>query len=213
MINCTFCAAFTPGGDRAQWNQPLAETENFVVVPSLGSLVEGWLLMVPKDHYISMGALPPGLRIEADSLEQRVMRSLRRRYAAPIVAFEHGPSAASHGTGCGVDHAHLHIVPTACDLLEYARPLVPASVHWTVCDPSGEWDLRSAAYQAGQDYLYLKGNCGPSVVATCEDFGSQIFRRALSRYLGIEDEYNWRTHARIDTVRRTVENLIADLAA
>jgi ATP adenylyltransferase len=213
MIDCTFCAAFTPDSDRVQWNQPLVETKNFVVVPSLGSLVEGWLLIVPKDHYISMGALPTGLRSEADSLEQRIMQLLRLRYAEPINIFEHGPSAEKHGTGCGVDHAHLHVVPTACDLLEYARPLVPASAQWTACAPGGEWDLRRTAYDAGQDYLYLKPGDGRAVVATCEDFGSQVFRRALSSYLGIEDEFNWRTNPRIEIVCRTIENLSANLAA
>jgi ATP adenylyltransferase len=213
MIDCTFCAEMSAGSDGAQWNQPLAETKNFVVVPSLGSLVEGWLLIVPKIHHISMGALPTGLRQEADDLERRVSRLLDLEYRRPIVVFEHGPSAAKHGTGCGVDHAHLHLVPTGCDVLKYAQPFVPASASWRIAGPDSGWDLRTRAYKSGQDYLYLKPHDDEALVAVCEDFGSQVFRRAISAYVGIEQEFNWRDYPRIDTVLRTIKTLQSALNA
>ena len=43
--------------DLVSYNVRLYETENFAVIPSLGSIVEGWLLIIPKKHYLSYGYL------------------------------------------------------------------------------------------------------------------------------------------------------------
>lgn len=213
MTDCTFCAELNKGSDRARWNRPLAMTEHFVVVPSLGSLVEGWVLIVPKDHFLSMGAMRVGLRSEIDTLEQRIKDSLHAQYGKPVIAFEHGPSAAKHGTGCGVDHAHLHLVPTECDVLKYALPLVPGPTTWACSGKDNGWAARTEAYNNGQDYLYLKPDGKEPVIASSSDFGSQVFRRAISKYLGRESEFNWRDHPRIDTVLQTIQTLGPALAA
>ncbi len=38
------------------WDQVLLETANFVVVPTIGAIVEGWLLVVSKEGLVCMGA-------------------------------------------------------------------------------------------------------------------------------------------------------------
>ena len=113
MTKCKICDALKVRVGREPWNEPLIETRNFVVIPSLGALVEGWVLVVPKEHRISMGALPAELRAEVENIERRVRRILRQRYGKPIVAFEHGPSGENHGTGCGVDMHTCTFFPSA----------------------------------------------------------------------------------------------------
>ena len=204
MADCILCSELAVSAERAPWNAPLVETENFVVVPSLGALVEGWLLIVPKAHHISYGALPFDLRLEADALEAQTHDLLESQYGKPVVAFEHGPSAAKHGTGCGVDHAHLHLVPIECDLLATVRPFVPSTAEWKVC----HWAERVDAYQSGLDYLYLKRPGSGGLITIANDFGSQVFRKAISSHLGIDGEFSWRDYPRIETVTRTMEALI-----
>jgi diadenosine tetraphosphate (Ap4A) HIT family hydrolase len=208
MIDCKLCSELKAETGRAPWNEPLIETENFVVIPSLGALIEGWLLVVPKEHHISMGALPIALRSEADDLERRTRALLKKQYEKPIIAFEHGPSAAKHSTGCGVDHAHLHLLPLDCDLLKYVRPFVPIFLEWRTCD----WERLAETYRSGLDYLYLRSEGKTGLMAVSKDFGSQIFRRAVSLYLGVEGEFSWRDYPRISTVSRTVETLASALA-
>ena len=173
MNDCTLCAELAIRSGRASWNQPLIETKNFVVLPSLGALVEGWLLILPRRHVLSMGALSTRLQAEADELEGSTRSLLKARYGSRIVAFEHGPSAAKHGTGCGVDHAHLHVLPLNCDLLSYARRFVPTDLEWEPCD----WGGRSDAYRKGLDYLYLRQEGQSGLLAVSTDFGSQVFGR------------------------------------
>jgi ATP adenylyltransferase len=209
MNDCTLCAELATRSSRASWNQPLIETKNFVVLPSLGALVEGWLLILPKRHVISMGALPIHLREEAEELERSTRTLLKARYGRRIVAFEHGPSAAKHGTGCGVDHAHLHVLPLNCDLLSYTRPFIPTDLEWEPCG----WAERSDAYSKGLDYLYL-GQEGPrGLLAVSTDFGSQVFRKAIASYLGIVDQFSWRTYPQLETVAKTMQAISAALSA
>src|SRR5689334_5777564 len=54
---CRFCVDNVSISAVDPWDRPLLSTDNFYVVPSLGSLVEGWLLVIPKDHVISAAAL------------------------------------------------------------------------------------------------------------------------------------------------------------
>lgn len=200
MNDCTLCDELMRT-NRRFWNEPLVETANFVVLPSLGSLVEGWVLTVPKQHVISTGGLPPALRSELDTLTSQVRNVLREIYGKPIVEFEHGPSAAKHGTGCGVDHAHLHLVPIDCDLQSWATPFLPTGQDWL----HGGWTQREEAYRGGLDYLYLRKDDGQEFITVSADFGSQIFRRAIAEHLGIADRFNWRTNSELSTVRRTIE--------
>jgi len=200
MINCKICAEMRVKSGRQPWNEPLIETQNFVVIPSLGALVEGWVLVVPKKHQISMGALPIELRAEAEEIERQTRAVLRNRYEKPVVVFEHGPSAENHGTGCGVDHAHLHLVPIDCDLLTYVRPFVPTSVEWKACD----WDDLTKAHAAGLDYLYFRPEGQNGLMVVSQDFGSQVFRKAIASFLCLESEFSWRDHPQIEIVSRTI---------
>jgi ATP adenylyltransferase len=208
MINCRICDEMRAKSGRQPWNEPLIETENFVVMASLGALVEGWVLVVPKKHWISMGALPIELRAEAAEIERRIRAVLSNRYGKPVIAFEHGPSAENHGTGCGVDHAHLHLVPLECDLLSYVRPFVPAAVEWK----ASKWEDLAKAYTAGLDYLYLRQEGEHGLMAVSQDFGSQVFRKAVASFLCLDSQYSWRDHPRMETVSRTIGALTDALA-
>jgi ATP adenylyltransferase len=203
MAYCELCNQFKVKGGRDPWNEPLIASEHFMVIPSLGALVEGWVLVVPKEHYISMGALPTELQKEMDEVEFQARHVLRVSYRKPIVGFEHGPSDVKHGTGCGVDHAHLHLVPIDCDLLSHVRPFVSPSLEWKNCTREC---LRNA-YSAGMDYLFLQHEGQAPLIAISRDFGSQVFRKALSLFLGMENQFSWREHPRLETVKQTILTL------
>lgn len=50
--SCRFCGYLEEGADSfAQW-AIIAETEHLVAVPSVGPLIPGWLLVMPKEHVL-----------------------------------------------------------------------------------------------------------------------------------------------------------------
>ncbi|MGA2086413.1 MAG: hypothetical protein ABSG60_12945 [Terracidiphilus sp.] len=202
MNGCAFCSNSAFDDSPEDWNQPLLESRNFAVLPSLGALVEGWLLIVPKKHFISVGALPGALWSEFSALKSDVVHLSEELYG-PVCVFEHGPSAEKHQVGCGVDHAHLHVVPTALDLTSSVAPFLPIGARWT------DANLRNCrdAYERGKDYLYLEDQARRGQMVVHQRLGSQLFRRAIALEIGFDQEFNWREHPQFSNVRSTINTV------
>lgn len=204
MSACNLCSDLQSPTPVKAWNKSLFESQNFVALPSLGALVEGWVLLVPKRHFISFGAMPDSVLAEMSDFKSFVCSVLGQCYGT-LGAFEHGPSAASRTMGCGVDHAHLHLVPCQFDLLNEVTPYLPRGVTWT----NAGIEECQAAYRRGEDYLYLEQPIGSARIATHDRFGSQLFRRAIATRIGVWDQYNWRDHEQLTTVMATIERVRA----
>jgi ATP adenylyltransferase len=181
------------------YNLPLFENNNFSVLPSMGALVEGWLLLLPKKHFICVGALPESLALEFQQLKDVAAAFIQDVYGG-VSVFEHGPHRHNRKVGCGVDHAHLHILPSRFDLLSAVSPFVPESTRWLV---GGLPECR-AAYSESKDYLYLEQQIGNGSIAVHDSFGSQLFRRGIAHELGVPNEYNWREFPNLKNVERTI---------
>jgi diadenosine tetraphosphate (Ap4A) HIT family hydrolase len=104
---CRLCSL---GRDDISWNTVLWETVHFRVVPSKGGFVPGWLMIVPKAHVLSTAALADDQCDEFVELISFVGTQIARRFGNPTV-FEHGAVAEKSSFGCGIDHAHVHLVP------------------------------------------------------------------------------------------------------
>ena len=187
MKVCQLCDQLGCSNQSAEWNKPLFESPNFVVLPSLGALVEGWLLLVPKKHYICFGAMPSSLDFEMSKLKDFV-RSVLEQHYGQIWAFEHGPHKPNCDVGCSVDHAHLHLVPLKFDLVSAMDSFLPQAASWIEANPN---ECR-ASYGRGEDYLYLEHPTGKTQMISHSGIGSQLFRRAIAAQIGIPQQFNWR---------------------
>lgn len=198
--HCRLCKAITLGPAVERWNQQLMESPNFVVLPSVGAMVEGWLLIIPKDHYLSAAAMPYVLVEELHELKDDVAHILAPLFGS-IVAFEHGPSRPSCEIGCGVDHAHLHLVPFAGDLELLTRPQLPEDSVWEIISPADVTTFRDL------DYLYFEQPLGSARITAGLNYGSQVFRRAVAGFMHRTDEYNWREFPEYERVFSTIAKL------
>ena len=201
MNDCSLCLG-SRVGVRKPWNDPLFETRNFVALPSIGALVEGWLLLVPKRHFISLGELPDSMLSEMQDFKEFLCSILVACYGT-VSAFEHGPNAERRAAGCGVDHAHLHLAPIFFDLLAEVKPLLPTGITWV---PAGI-DVCKMTHLRGMDYLYLEQPIGSGHLVAHERLGSQLFRRAIASHLGIPEEYDWREYDQVPTVLATIQRM------
>ena len=108
MDACRFCS-IANGGEflKKPENTKIAENKAYFAISSVGALVEGWTLIVPKEHCCSMKALYSRncFRIFQQS-SQSINNSLW-----PVVAFEHDQIVKGSATSCGTNHAHIHFVP------------------------------------------------------------------------------------------------------
>lgn len=103
---------------RTRYDAIVAETDHFAVVPSLGSLVPGWLIVVPKFPLGRIADLDKDHRREFESLVARCIETVETEFGQTFI-FEHGGNEGSK-VSCGVDQAHLHIVPLDFDLITAA---------------------------------------------------------------------------------------------
>lgn len=202
MHTCHICSELKLNNPTNFWNIPLFESQSFVVLPSLGAIVEGWLLIVPKAHFICTGEMSDLLISEMIELKETICDVLDKNFG-PVVLFEHGPSKVACQIGCGVDHAHLHIVPCDFDLAEVAKPFLPSQVEWS---KATHQDCKKA-FQKGKDYLYIEQHIGQGRIITDQKFESQIFRKAIATQMGMPEMYNWREQQHLNNIKSTIEKL------
>lgn len=83
---------------------PLKETGNFWVVCDVYPLIEGHILIIPKQHLSCVGEYPDNLLAEFVKLYHRCSKFLKAEYGS-VVTFEHGI------IGQTVFHSHVHLFP------------------------------------------------------------------------------------------------------
>lgn len=92
-------------------NTIIEETEYFYILPTLGSLVDGYILIVTKRHINSMSELNENELIEYKNIIEKYQNIFKKIYNKTPIVFEHGtPNQNSEMKANSVTHAHTHIV-------------------------------------------------------------------------------------------------------
>jgi len=184
---CNYCREFLSPGAQSSgvWNAPILNSENFVVVPTLGHFVPGWLLIVPRKHYVCFGAVPPKFIDEFLDVKRKVEYLLASLYSAPI-KFEHGPCSRGLAGAC-IDHAHMHFVPTTIDL----KPELDSEFHHRSIQALDEL---TSEYRSGRPYFFYETAGGLSSLYQISVIPSQFARMLLARKLGMLEKYDWRKY-------------------
>ena len=194
QTSCGFCEITNGRSDNAA-DQVLAQSESFVVVASTGALLPGWLLVVPREHTLNLAKLY--LDPELATLRVAVAEAIAQAYPhAEVRMFEHGSAAPMSLVGCGVDHAHLHMVPVADSLASHFK---------------GQWErLRLSelpSYVRGAEYLLYSDaplDSDPECLLTLpHEPQSQFFRRLVATAVGRPADFDYRVHPYLDNVERT----------
>jgi ATP adenylyltransferase len=163
-----------------------AESAQWALVPSLGALTGGHVLLCPKAHVRQSLVVALDDVAEWSAVEAAVVRVLESAFSEGVLSFEHGMSPAAQGGGCGVDHAHVHFLP------------IPKSLRVRL--PDADWrevgDTPHSIREAveGNEYLTVRFPDGRRLVASGSPgrFESQILRKAVAKALGVPQRWNWR---------------------
>ena len=178
-------------------NHPIWKSDDYFALASIGALVEGWVLISPKEHIVSMKKLYK----EKNFIDftNCTLHAMKHQYSGSFIAFEHGSNNCGSDTSCGTDHAHLYIVPYQNSLCEdmFATGLV-----WKKCK-SGQ----IPSYAGQSEYLFYTELPSNSAWNDPEGFIhileypiSQYFRKLIANQLNCSDEYNYRQHPRIEVL-------------
>lgn len=199
---CEFCDEFRhPLNSRfAQIYAPLvnnrvvAQRGNLVAMPTIGQLFPGSLLVMPMTHVETMASLPESALLDLSTFITDLEMVIGQN--GPVIAFEHGARCITGG-GCGVYHAHLHLVavPTPVsidDLLPNKEDLQFSKLATSIS--TGIQSLISSS-----EYLLIR-DCDYRVrflelsTLSHKRYPSQYFRRALAEHFSLDHSWDWRTY-------------------
>jgi ATP adenylyltransferase len=209
-VNCVFCdSTKTCFGNTPEFkklveneipNRIVYETENFVVVPSVGQIVEGYLLIMPKKHFMSIANLDEELFEELEGVFNKTETILEKEYSKPIF-FEHGVCRLSYNfNGCCVDHAHIHAVPVS---LNISDPLKNEFTSFTTIKKISELSKRAK----NANYLFVKDNTDQMFVFNANEIRSQHVRYLIADMLGMRSKGDWTLYPGKEEILATLRRL------
>jgi ATP adenylyltransferase len=203
---CRLCEALSPPGNAARENTVLIESERFVVMPTLGQFIEGWLMVVSKDHIRCAREHPTHELEELDDLVAQT-KALVKSYYGPAVVFEHGPSdiPGLHG-GCCIEHTHIHVVPCANGQEFCGRIVFRRVGDCTISDLSRSMPDKSRGYLiAGSDMASRRLNL---YEVDCPS-PRQYLRQVLAVVCNKNTLWDWRQKPCLENIHKTLLRLDA----
>jgi len=203
-MDCSFCREFECRVSKIQdieiANRVLFKSKNFNVFPTIGSFIEGYLLISPRDHHISIGAIPRELYPELEEVKEKVRRVLKENYQIPLF-FEHGPASNEKKAGCCVEHAHLHAVPVNAEVIE---DLKKHFQHFEISSYSALKD----EFEKGNPYFFVEDqNRNKHLFRIIDIVPSQYIRQVISSRIGMPEKWDWRFYPELDNILKTIERL------
>jgi len=201
-VSCCFCDGLVRGASQAPWDALLYDSGRFIVTPSRGSLVPGWVLVVAKRHTLCSGAITSSELTELLDCVAVARDLVRKNFGEPTL-FEHGPSRSGLALGCGIDHLHLHVVPLSFSLKRATTTRFP-EVKWKeISDLSGTSSLFASNLSYGLVHE------PDSSMSWCHPpkHVRQFFRKVIAAELGIPEQFDYTQFPQLPNVLRTLEAL------
>lgn len=197
MTECRLCDKVLRPTSGALEDTVLHSNAHFICIPALGALVPGYVLLASRRHVTSIVSLSD---IEISSLKQ-ILRDL---VTAPIyqnghILFEHGTPNETGGGAC-IHHYHLHLVPKNDLSLSAIEKRIPMDTRRQLVP-----DVTSMRFQEVQGGYLLLSDGTTTVCHLSDEIPTQLIRRIIAGYLGIEDQWNWAIYPHMDRVAETID--------
>ncbi len=181
------------------------ESENFYVTSELGSLVPGFLMIVPKAHILSVAQFPEEYFPEYSEVCEDVEWILKNTFGEEKVVtfFEHGsgPSGMSAHKK-SIVHAHTHVV--------VGYPIQKKYLDMVKMKPINNISVAAHTHY----FSYQEGSKGQLVI--CMDpevyVQRQFPRQVIAEQIGLAPgQYNWRNVAFSENVKASLYKIHGSL--
>lgn len=195
MIKCPFCNI-----DKAKIeNTIIEETSNFFVIPAVGALVEGYILIISKNHIYAMSELTIEEMKEYENLINKYRGIFKSIYAKYPIVFEHGsPNINNSIKANSITHAHTHIVnhnyKDEKNLIEDLHFKKMKSIKQIMNKNSDNYIF----YMNANKDMYFTNKFNPI---------SQIMRIKIAEDLNKLFEYDWRKNKLEHNIKLTISKI------
>ena len=199
--DCVYCN-YLKGVD-TYLGRTIYENKYFFVMPSIGQFINGYLLIIPKAHVMSMAEFSKELIDEFNIVLEDVITILKLTYNfSDILVWENGTGNSGKGKAKdSVVHCHVHVAPShiTANKIEEISTFSLAAIKTN--------DIKNYNKHS---YLLIKDgtdswkiNNNPSVYIP-----RQYVRQILADEYGIPGElWNWREYPYSDQVYKTVTDI------
>ena len=185
----------------------LHRDDEIVLCPTLGSFLPFWYLMIPTEHHLNFAdwQRADGQR----SVSERVRKTLLDVFGQTdnLLWFEHGAVARGSLTGCGVDHAHIHILLTnrftRDDVLQAAVSLGVEG--WTISETRDVYQN----LDDGEEYLVFGDLNVSHVKPLSKPVGTQFFRRAMALLDGCRADWDYKEFSHHSNAQLSLEHALS----
>lgn len=174
-------------------NTIIYEGEYFYVLPSVGALVDGYVLIVSKRHVESSICLNQIELNEYKYLINKFQNIFKKIYGKMPIVFEHG--TFDKYSASSVVHAHTHIVNVN---FKNEKDILEKYNFFEISD----FNLIDKSRN------YIKYINGDKIYVTYDfPFVSQLMRILIADEIGISDKYDWKSEKFISNIVSTIEKL------
>lgn len=201
-MECRFCNILQKQYKYEEVDKPFFEDENFFSIPSIGSIIEGWTLVIPKEHALSMKRFYGTEQF--NNYMNKFNDVIHNKYEK-VIAFEHGTNLEGSPTGCGTDHAHLHLVAFSDSLI---GKLYSSNLQWIECKFSEIKNLvneKEYLFYSEIDSREWKDYNG--YLAILDYPVSQFFRKLIAEHCGKLDKANYKEFLFLENSIKTSNKL------
>lgn len=210
--DCDFCNELN-GIDNLYWevakrcdlpkNRMVYEGENWVIWPTIGAIVPGYVLIVSKRHRLSIMDCNREEIVELDWLIKRIRSILENIYHYPCIAFEHGGGCGLEGKPSCIDHCHLHVLPLKEDI--YYR-MNTKKMQISV-EPIKSLSIMQNGERQHSPYLLYQNHEEQFFVMHANIYISQYFRQLIALSEGVSEKWNWRYHFFSENIKATINDI------
>ena len=172
------------------------ESENLLLMPTIGCFTEGYCLLVTRDHYFSMAEFARSNGGSELSLVLGGIQNMMNALYNGCIFFEHGAIDRQCKAGGCSDHAHLHIMPKIDNVLKRTQKHHDF-VKYSSIDRIKNISSAYLLFYDGEEYY----------VSTSELVPSQYFRQLLAQEAGIGEKWDWRKHPFKTNIQTTLNSM------
>jgi diadenosine tetraphosphate (Ap4A) HIT family hydrolase len=172
----------------------ILQTDNFVVIPSLGPLNNTHAMLIPKQHVNSFASLPVTLQTQGMEILRKLSQHALTKNEE-LIFFESGAGLLmSHSGGC-VTHAHIHCIKKN----EHFERELKEEV--TLTKTEGD-DFSQANTDLG--YIWYRNEKDEAYLCNNPLLPSQFLRYLYAKPQGNDTRWNWRKNVNIPVVMKVL---------
>lgn len=182
------------------------QDEDLILYPTVGSFIEGYVLLSSKEHYYSLYDCSDKIIKEIDKIIKPIKEYYKNNLHSDVIFFEHGTVDDSSLSSSSITHFHIHFLPVK----ERLWNKINNEYHFDYYVINSIMDIKNLIKENKiKSYILFNDIDDKCYVIDCssKQYPSQFLRKVLYKYYyNLDDDcWNWRIYPYYDNMLRTID--------